>query len=130
MPENAFLSRRPRSVKRRALYAGRLSPRISAEHSKLRDICCGAASITTFANLCFTPWLLYFFAKAYKLYFFTSLPWTTMKALGDSKLSAKYQVTIPKRVRELLKLDVRDLVLFVVDNGNVLLKKGEVRIKT
>jgi AbrB family looped-hinge helix DNA binding protein len=53
-----------------------------------------------------------------------------MKALGDSKLSAKYQVTIPKRVRELLKLDVHDLVLFVVDNGNVLLKKGEVRIKT
>jgi len=52
-----------------------------------------------------------------------------MKTLGDSKLSSKSQVTIPKIVRELLRVEAGDLVLFVKDNGNVLIKKGEVRIK-
>jgi AbrB family looped-hinge helix DNA binding protein len=52
-----------------------------------------------------------------------------METLGDSKLSRKFQVTIPKNVRKFLKLDSGDLILFVRDDGNVLLKRGEVKIK-
>lgn len=52
-----------------------------------------------------------------------------MKTLGDSKLSSKFQVTIPRTVRAFLKTEAGDLILFIKDDGNVLLKKGEVRIK-
>jgi len=52
-----------------------------------------------------------------------------MKTLGNSKLSSKFQVTIPRTVREFLELEDGDLILFVKDNGDVLVKKGEVRIK-
>jgi len=52
-----------------------------------------------------------------------------MKTLGNSKLSSKFQVTIPRTVREFLELEAGDLILFIRDNEDVLVKKGEVRIK-
>jgi len=52
-----------------------------------------------------------------------------MKPLGDSRLSTKFQVTIPRTVREFLKTGAGDLIVFVKDDGNVLLKKGELKIK-
>jgi len=52
-----------------------------------------------------------------------------MKTLGDSKLSSKFQITIPRTVREFLKVEAGNLILFIKDDGNVLIKKGEVRIK-
>jgi len=52
-----------------------------------------------------------------------------MKVVGDSKLSRKYQATVPSHVRDLLKLDAGDLILFVTQGNEVVLKKGELRIK-
>ncbi len=53
-----------------------------------------------------------------------------MKVIGDSKLSRKYQTTVPSHVRALLGLGAGDLILFVErDKGEVVLKKGELRIK-
>ena len=52
-----------------------------------------------------------------------------MKALGDSRLSRKFQVTVPKTVRRLLGLDAGDLLVFVMFRDQVLVKKGEIRIK-
>jgi AbrB family looped-hinge helix DNA binding protein len=71
------------------------------------------------------------------LYFFTSLPWKEnrvetplMKALGKSKLSRKYQVTVPKNVRDLLKLNMGDLLVFVENQRHVLLKRGIISIES
>jgi len=46
------------------------------------------------------------------------------KILGLSKLSAKYQVTIPKDARERFNLHVGDRILFVEEDGKLILKKG------
>jgi len=53
----------------------------------------------------------------------------TMNVLGHGRLTRKFQTTIPSRARRLLKLDAHDLVAFVEVNGQVVLKKAEVRIK-
>jgi len=46
------------------------------------------------------------------------------KILGLSKLSAKFQVTIPKDARERFNLNVGDRILFVEEDGKLVLKKG------
>jgi AbrB family looped-hinge helix DNA binding protein len=53
-----------------------------------------------------------------------------MKALGKSKLSRKYQVTVPKNVRDLLKLNMGDLLVFVENQRHVLLKRGIISIES
>jgi AbrB family looped-hinge helix DNA binding protein len=52
-----------------------------------------------------------------------------MKALGDSRLSSKFQVTVPRDIRSLLGLKAGDLLVFVVKGDEVLLKRGEVQIQ-
>ena len=48
------------------------------------------------------------------------------KILGVSVLSSKGTVTIPKKVRELLKLSRGDIVIFkLTDNGEIVLKRGD-----
>jgi hypothetical protein len=74
-----------------------------------------------------TDWLHVTSALTLLLYIFT---WaTSTKVVGDSRLSRKYQATVPTHVRSLLKLDAGDLILFVRQNREVILKKGELRIK-
>ena len=46
-----------------------------------------------------------------------------MKA-SKSKLTSKYQTTIPKEVRELLLLKKGDEVVFEIDDGQVLIRKA------
>jgi len=46
------------------------------------------------------------------------------KILGLSRLSSKYQVTIPKDARERFNLKAGDRILFVEEGGNLILKKG------
>jgi AbrB family looped-hinge helix DNA binding protein len=52
-----------------------------------------------------------------------------MKVVGNSKLSRKYQATVPNHVRALLQLEAGDLILFVTQGNEIVLKKGELRIK-
>jgi len=49
--------------------------------------------------------------------------------LGDSKITGKYQVTIPKMVRELLRLENGDLLVFVKEQDAILIKRGKVSIE-
>lgn len=51
------------------------------------------------------------------------------KILGDSKLTSKYQATIPAPVRELLQLGSGDRLMFVRTHDHVLLKKGKLEIQ-
>ena len=53
----------------------------------------------------------------------------TLDILGQGRLTKKFQTTIPKRARRLLGLDAHDLVVFVGEDGRVVLKKAEIRIK-
>jgi len=49
--------------------------------------------------------------------------------LGDSKLTSKFQTTIPASVREFLELSSGDRVMFVRTHDQVLLKKGRLEIQ-
>lgn len=51
------------------------------------------------------------------------------RVLGDSRLSSKCQVTVPKSARELLELGTGDMLIFVVEGDSVLLKKGRLLIE-
>jgi len=52
-----------------------------------------------------------------------------MKILGDSKVTEKFQATIPRVVRELLNVDSGDRVIFVAENESVSIKKGRLDIE-
>jgi AbrB family looped-hinge helix DNA binding protein len=52
-----------------------------------------------------------------------------MKNVGDSRLTSKFQVTIPKAVRGFMGLDKGDLLVFVINKSEIVLKKGEIRFK-
>jgi AbrB family looped-hinge helix DNA binding protein len=52
-----------------------------------------------------------------------------MPKLVDSRLTSKFQVTIPKIVRQFLRLDEGDLLVFVIGTNGILLKKGVVTVE-
>jgi AbrB family looped-hinge helix DNA binding protein len=52
-----------------------------------------------------------------------------MKILGDSKVTGKFQATIPRAVRELLKLDSGDRIVFLSGSHQVVLKKGKLEVQ-
>jgi len=41
-----------------------------------------------------------------------------------SRLTSKYQATIPERVRKALRLHAGDIVVYEIDDGKVSLRKG------
>jgi AbrB family looped-hinge helix DNA binding protein len=52
-----------------------------------------------------------------------------LKLLGDSKLSKKFQVTVPRNVRDFLRLDSGDLLVFLASKNAIVVKRGELRIR-
>ena len=48
----------------------------------------------------------------------------TLKTIGSARLSTKGQVTIPVAVRQKFNLELGDLILFLEENGSLVLKKG------
>ncbi len=51
-----------------------------------------------------------------------------MKQLGTSRVTSRCQVTVPRSVRQLMKLNRGDLLVFVARRKEVVLKKGQVKI--
>ena len=51
------------------------------------------------------------------------------KILGDSKVTGKFQATIPRTVRALLKLDSGDRLVFLKEHGSVILKKAKLEFE-
>jgi AbrB family looped-hinge helix DNA binding protein len=51
-----------------------------------------------------------------------------LEPLGTSKVTGKFQATVPKTVRKYLSLDNGDLLVFIKQNNEVVLKKGTVKI--
>ncbi len=52
-----------------------------------------------------------------------------MKILGDSKVTGKFQTTIPRLVREFLDLDSGDRVVFVMEHDSVTVRKGRLEVE-
>jgi AbrB family looped-hinge helix DNA binding protein len=52
----------------------------------------------------------------------------TVRKLGNSRLSKKFQITIPKEVRKVLQITSSDLIVFISDPKGVLIKRGEIRV--
>jgi len=46
------------------------------------------------------------------------------RVLGSSTVTRNYQVTIPSRVRAEFKFDEGDLILFVEEDGRLIIEKG------
>lgn len=53
----------------------------------------------------------------------------TMRILGSSRITGKSQVTIPKAVREKVNLEKGDLVVFVGEKDQVVIKRGLVKVE-
>lgn len=51
-----------------------------------------------------------------------------MEPLATSKVTRKFQATVPKAVREQLSLGNGDLLVFLKDHGEIVLKKGVVKV--
>ena len=46
--------------------------------------------------------------------------------IGMAKVTAKMQITVPKKVREVLKVKPGDRVLFIMDGDKIVLKKAKI----
>jgi AbrB family looped-hinge helix DNA binding protein len=53
----------------------------------------------------------------------------SMEIIGKSTITGKYQLTLPKNVREFLKADNGDLVVFLKDHDTVVVKRGTVKVE-
>lgn len=51
------------------------------------------------------------------------------RIVGMSVVTRRFQVTIPKEVRELLSLKVGDMIVFVKRGEDIVLKKGKVVVE-
>jgi len=51
-----------------------------------------------------------------------------LDALGTSKVTRKFQATVPKAVRKHLSLDNGDLLVFLKTHNEIILKKGAVKV--
>ena len=52
----------------------------------------------------------------------------SMEVVGKSTITGKYQLTLPKFVREFLRADNGDLIVFVKDHDKILVKRGSVKV--
>ena len=61
-------------------------------------------------------------------YFWDFLKMCFVESLGTSKVTRKFQATVPKAVRKHLNLDNGDLLVFLKDHDEITVKKGTVKI--
>ena len=53
----------------------------------------------------------------------------SMEVVGKSTITGKYQLTLPKFVREFLRAENGDLIVFIKDHDKILVKRGTVKIE-
>lgn len=52
-----------------------------------------------------------------------------MELLGNSKLTGKFYTIVPKLVRKSLKLDAGDLFILARHSGQIVVKRGRVKVE-
>jgi len=53
----------------------------------------------------------------------------SLEVVGKSTITGRYQLTLPKRVREFLRAENGDLVVFLKEDDKILVKRGTVKIE-
>jgi AbrB family looped-hinge helix DNA binding protein len=53
----------------------------------------------------------------------------SLEIVGKSTITGRYQLTLPKRVREFLRAENGDLVVFLKDHDTILVKRGKVSVE-
>jgi bifunctional DNA-binding transcriptional regulator/antitoxin component of YhaV-PrlF toxin-antitoxin module len=53
----------------------------------------------------------------------------SLEVVGKSTSTGKYQLTLPKVVREFLRADNGDLIVFIKDHDKILVKRATVKIE-
>ena len=46
------------------------------------------------------------------------------ETLGTSRMSSKFQITVPKEVRDRFKLKAEEILVFSVEDGKLVLRKN------
>jgi AbrB family looped-hinge helix DNA binding protein len=54
---------------------------------------------------------------------------TSLEVVGKSTITGKFQVTLPKSVREFLEADSGDFLVFVKEHDTIVVKRGRVKIE-
>ncbi len=52
-----------------------------------------------------------------------------MQVVGKSTITGKHQLTLPKSVREFLRAENGDLIVFIKDHGRIVVKRGRVKVE-
>ena len=52
-----------------------------------------------------------------------------MEVVGKSTITGRSQLTLPKHVRELLRAENGDLILFIKDRDSIVVKRGTITIE-
>jgi AbrB family looped-hinge helix DNA binding protein len=52
-----------------------------------------------------------------------------LEVLGKSTITGRFQLTLPKHVRELLRAENGDLIVFIKDQDNIMVKRGTLKIE-
>lgn len=52
----------------------------------------------------------------------------SLESVGTSRVTRKFQATVPKAVRKHLSLDYGDLLVFLKEDNEIVVKKGTVKI--
>jgi len=74
-----------------------------------------------------------FLASSYRLPFSTyslfSCRHVPLEVVGKSTITGRYQLTLPKHVREFLGAENGDLIVFVKEHDKIVVKRGTVKIE-
>jgi AbrB family looped-hinge helix DNA binding protein len=52
-----------------------------------------------------------------------------LEVVGKSTITGRYQLTLPKHVREFLGAGNGDLIVFIKDHDRIVVKRGTVKIE-
>ena len=52
----------------------------------------------------------------------------SLEVVGKSTVTGRYQLTLPKHAREFLGAEKGDLIVFIKDHDEILVKRGTVKI--
>jgi AbrB family looped-hinge helix DNA binding protein len=53
----------------------------------------------------------------------------SLEVVGKSTITGRYQLTLPKHVREFLRAENGDLVVFLKDHDKIVVKRGTVKVE-
>jgi AbrB family looped-hinge helix DNA binding protein len=53
----------------------------------------------------------------------------SLEVVGKSTITGRFQLTLPKQVRELLRAENGDFIVFIKERDMILIKRGTVKVE-